>query len=251
VTAEALRQKLLAPELKPYLGYSLAAHASLGAVLLGLIPFAGKAPPSRVYTIDFVGPSATIVSSVAGEAKPAAAAPAPASEKQAPQTEFDEFGRRKKKGHFVLPRPSLLKGFQAKKPEEPKEEEPPAQTAPAAAPAQTAAGGAAGNSPGDAGISTDMPDFPYPWYISQVRQALWNNWSARMPRMAGECVVQFSILRNGGIVDLRTEVSSGDSSFDLAALGAAQDSAPFPPLPQGFADPFLRVHLTLKAGGPR
>ena len=90
-----------------------------------------------------------------------------------------------------------------------------------------------------------LSDFPYPWYISQIRMALWRQWSARMPGGGGSSVVVFSILPDGHITDLRTEQSSGDAGFDLTALGAVQDAAPFPPLPTGFKKPFLTIHLTL------
>lgn len=241
-----------APELRPYLTYSFGLHAALGAAALVGLPWAGKGKAPAVYSIDFVGGPTTVASAVsAGGAapKPAELAPpAPAMDKSAAR-DVDEFGRKRRKGPFVLPRPSLLRGDARK----------PAKNAPLPetrqdAPAQTgaaaqASGSGTGGGVGDAGVSADMPDFPYPWYITQVRQALWNLWSQRMPRSARECVVVFSILPNGQVVDLRTEVSSGDGAFDIAALGAAQDAGPFPPLPRGFTEPFLKIHVTLKSGG--
>ena len=96
-------------------------------------------------------------------------------------------------------------------------------------------------------MSADMPNFPYPWYIAQVRSALWAHWSQRMPHEKGGCTVVFTLLRNGAVTDLRTEDSSGDGSFDLAAMGAVQDAGPYPALPSGFPDPFLKIHVTLKS----
>jgi TonB family protein len=92
-----------------------------------------------------------------------------------------------------------------------------------------------------------MPNFPYPWYISQVRAGLWAKWSARKPAQPEECIVEFSIMPGGQIVDVRDEETSGDAAFDLAAMGAAQDAAPFPPLPRDFKEPFLKIHVTLKS----
>lgn len=222
-------------ELKPYLTRSLGLHALAAFAVLRLLP--GAAPASNpVYTIDFVGPSAAIIGR-SPEPTPAPAQALSPAAKPPPQAEFDEFGRRRRRGPFALPRPSLLRGWREKT----REPEPPA--APAAAPAAAAAGA----TPGEAGISTDMPNFPYPWYISQVRAGLWSQWSARMPKQGGECVVVFSLLPGGGLVDLRIEVSSGDAAFDLTALGAVQDAAPFPPLPRGFKEPFLKIHVTLKS----
>ena len=217
--------------LKPYLTYSLAAHVGVAALVAGLYGFS-KAKSSQVYMIDFVGPSATILHS---GAEAAAQVAGPTASLQ-PQTDPDEFSARRGKG-APLPRPSLLRGWR----------EPSIQETPAAAPAPQAAAAPTGGAPGQAGIATDLPNFPYPWYISQLRQVLWDQWSGRMPRGEGMCVVVFSLLPNGRFVDLRIEESSGDPAFDLAAQSAVQDGAPYPPLPKGFKEPFLKIHLTLKS----
>jgi TonB family protein len=234
---------LVPQSIKPYLTYSVAAHALAAVAALRLLSGISS-QPSQVYTIDFVGPSATI-QSITAESETAKSAPtataAPAASAQA--AEFDEFGRRNRHKPFVLPRPSLLRGFQAQ------EEKPAPETAMVSAPpapTSTSVPSGAGGPP-SAGIATDMPNFPYPWYISQVRASLWNLWSSRMPKGAGQCVIVFSILPNGGIVDLRTEDSSGDANFDLTAMSAVQDAAPFPGLPKAFKEPFLKIHVTLKS----
>jgi TonB family protein len=238
---------LLAPELKPYLYYSAGAHLAIALLALRLLGAAGSAGKSTVYTIDFVGGPASVITS-AGPAAPAPAAQAPAPPpKPGPSAEFDEFGRRKgRKTRFVLPRPSLLRGAQAPKPREDEEEKPAAAEGKAAAGAAGGQTGAPGDA-GSAGVSADMPNFPYPWYITQVRQMLWQRWQASMPSGPGESVVVFSIMPNGSVVDLRTETSSGDGSFDLAALAAVQDASPYPPLPAQFTEPFLKVHVTLRS----
>ncbi|MDD5657239.1 MAG: energy transducer TonB [Elusimicrobia bacterium] len=212
--------------LKPYLTWSLTLHLAGAAVVLAL-GRAASVKNTPVYMIDFVGPTASVIDSrsAGGLQAPAAAAPRP-------QTQADEFSTARRKG-APLPRPSLLRGWrQTAAPE------------PAAAP-QAEAPAPAGAS-GEAGVATDLPDFPYPWYISQLRQSLWSQWSARMPGEKGECVVVFCLLPGGQAVDLRVEESSGDSAFDLAAMGAVQDAAPFPPLPRGFQEPFLKIHVALK-----
>ncbi|MBI5629608.1 MAG: TonB family protein [Elusimicrobia bacterium] len=223
--------------LRPYLGGSLALHGLLLCAFLILVNFRPSSRPSSVYTIDFVGPTAAILSSTGGEtAAKTTAAEISASPKLGPQAEINEFSKPRRRIPAALPRPSLLRGYQA--PTRPAEES--AQSQPAAA---TGEAGPAG----EAGIATDMPNFPYPWYITQVRAALWRIWSSRMPKDPGEALVVFSILSDGGIADLRTESSSGDATFDLAALSTAQDGAPYPPLPQGFSEPFLKIHVTLKS----
>jgi len=216
-------------DIRPYLSYSTALH--LGGVALTVLLYRSLAVRTTpVYMIDFVGPSAVILSN-----QSEAAPHGPTAVALQPQTSPDEFAPSRRKG-APLPRPSLLRGWQ----DQPPPDEKPAAPAAAAAPAAPA------SAPGQAGIATDLPNFPYPWYISQIRQSLWNQWSSRMPRQKGECVVVFTLLPNGRLVDLRTEESSGDSAFDLTALSAVQDGAPYPPLPRGFKDPFLKVHVTLK-----
>lgn len=243
----ARQEGVLAPALKPFLTYSLALHFALALGALRLLGLAGTSVKNNVYTIDFVGGPAAVITSAGAPAAPAAPPAAAAQQaKPAPQAEFDEFGRRRgKHARFVLPRPSLLRGANARKTAALAPPAPSALSSDQAGAAASAAGPGAGGS--GAGVSADMPNFPYPWYISRVRQMLWSQWQSRRVALPGECVIVFSLLRNGSVVDLRTESSSGDSAFDLAALAAVQDAAPYPPLPAGFKEPFLKVHVTLRS----
>ncbi len=222
--------------MRPYLAGSLAFHALVAAAAAGAI--AGRsAAKTDVYTIDFIGPSAIQVAATkAGAPTSSKDGPSPLPER-APSDEIVI----PKKRRGPLPRPSLLGRETLAPAPEPTQTTigPPADAAPAAP-------GAPG-SPGAAGVFAELPNFPYPWYISQIRASLWARWSQRMPREASESVVQFSILPDGRIVDLRIESSSGDAGYDLTALTAAQDAAPFPPLPREFTEPFLKVHVTLKS----
>lgn len=222
--------------LKPFFARSLGLHAGVFVALL-LLGGRSARKADKVYMIDFVG--GTTISA----AGPAAAAPAvmtpPAPAKAGPQADPDALAA--KGGRRPLPRPSLLRGARDEAPA-------PAAAAPAS-PAVSAAAAPAGPSGGgaSAGVSTDLPNFPYPWYISQVRQMLWQAWRKRMPRVEAEGVVVFSILRSGASTDLRVESSSGDEDFDRAALESVKAAAPFPELPRDFREPFLKVHLSLKS----
>ena len=234
-------------ELKPYVLYSAAAHAA-ALLLLIILPGRNRPIPSEVYRIDFIGPSAEILNrAIESEAPPPGAGKAaPPAGKVAPETRPEEFAPARKH-HVPLPRPSVLAG-EAREPARTQTE---AGTAPEAKPApakQAAAGeGAGSEEAGGASVSPDLPNFPYPWYITQVRGSLWAQWSSRMPGGGGEAVIMFEILRNGQITDVRVESSSGDRAFDYVALGAAQDAAPFPPLPNGFPDAFLKIHVRFKS----
>lgn len=230
MTTKTRLEDLWSPELKPYLTYSIGVHFAVALLAWQVVAWKGTSGKSTVYSIDFVGGPANIITS----AGTPSTAQTPAASKPAASKEFDEFGRRKKGA--PLPKPSLLRNYK-----EPKEQ-PAAET-----PKTTGESSGEAGPGGDAGVAADMPNFPYPWYISRVRQMLWNMWQSRMPRGPGECVVVFSLMPNGTVVDLRTETSSGDSAFDIAALAAVQDAAPYPPLPSGFTEPFLKIHVTLKS----
>jgi TonB family protein len=223
--------------IKPYLARSAGLHAAVLVAFALYVPAALK-KADKVYMIDFVGGPAVLQS-----AGPAAAAPAEPADAARPvqQAEKDTFAA-KKHGPVALPRPSLLKGWTDRKPAIK-----PSLLSPTE-PAVTGAPGAAAGMPGSAaGIATDLPNFPYPWYISQVRQMLWTAWQKRMPGSSGEGIVVFAIMRNGNYTDLQMESSSGDAAFDQAATDAVQAAAPFPALPSDFAEPFLKIHLTLKS----
>lgn len=221
---------------RPYLYYSALVHAGL---IVGLAFLAQRASNGKqeVYRIDFIGPTAGIMNREV-EAAGGAQAAAPAAEaKTQPLQPKDDFLRRKRSG--PLPKPSILKRLKGAAAKEPSEAAP--------AEAEPKAGGSGGEGDG-VGIEADLPNFPYPWYITQVRTELWQRWSQRMPGTGGEAMIQFSILKNGSVVDLRVESSSGDAGFDFTALSAVQDAAgSFPPLPRGFAEPFLKIHVRFQS----
>jgi TonB family protein len=225
--------------LKPYLQRSAAAHAVLLLTALFVFPKSAL-KADKVYMIDFVG--GTTLQSAGARETPTAAAAAAANPKLGPQTDPDSISTDRRRGPVALPRPSLLKGWT-----EPKPDEKPAASAGTATNAPASAPGPGGTAGASAGVSTDLPNFPYPWYISQIRLMLWQAWQRRMPRYPGEGVVVFSIMRNGAFTDLRLEESSGDSAFDSAALESVAAAAPFPALPSDFREQFLKIHLALRS----
>jgi len=227
--------------LKPYLARSFGLHAAAVAAFLFLAPRAGL-KTANVYTIDFIGPSVTLAS--AAPAGPAPSAPAKPADEIPAQTDPDAIapGRH---GPAPLPRPSLLTGAQDKRPTTPAS--PDSLAGPGASKPDSAAPATGGSAAAGAGVTTDLPNFPYPWYISQVRLMLWQSWQRKMPALDAEGAVGFSVLPNGSYTDLQVESSSGDAGFDRAAMAAVEAAAPFPPLPRDFHEPFLKIHLALKA----
>ncbi|MFH1726029.1 MAG: TonB family protein [Elusimicrobiota bacterium] len=255
--------------IKPYLTCSAASHAAL-ILVLGIVLPNGAAAPEKVYRIDFIGATGGIINRSGTPARPKArgekAAPkpvtlkAPLPKRVAPQKDPDAFNLKARKPLAPLPRPSLL-ARPAPSAEKPEPEmiaaaPPPVEPAEAPAPAEEAEvpSAASGEAAADAGddepgalVSADMPDFPHPWYLTRLRASLWDRWSARMPPGPAECGAVFSIMRSGRVVDLRIEFTSGDRGYDYAALSAVRDSAPFPPLPGGFREKFLKVHVQFRS----
>lgn len=235
--------------LKPYLAYSAAAHAA-GVVFLAMLGPGSAVRPEPVYHISFIGTAPGIINRSPSPAKKAPsrkAPPAVAAKRPAPQTDPDAFakpGVRK-----PLPKPRFLLVDKpapvVKKPEP----APAAEPGPAAA-TEAAATAAAETGPGGGGgsvVAPDMPDFPYPWYITRVRSTVWESWAERFASGPAECGIMFTIMRNGSVVDLRIEFTSGDNAYDYAAITAIQNSAPFPALPPGYQDSFLKIHFEFRS----
>ncbi len=236
--------------LRPYFARSCGLHLAAAAGFVFLVPRAGR-KLDKAYMIDFVGgPSATIVSAGPSPASASARAAAAPIAAQADPDAVAVKGR--SHGPIALPRPSLLTGRGRDIEEGRSPASAPASPAGPGATASagtSAAPGAAGPASSAAGVSTDLPNFPYPWYISQVRLMLWQEWQKRTPRLDAEGTVGFSIMRNGYFTDLSVESSSGEANFDAAALAAVRAAAPFPALPSDFHEKFLKIHLALKSGG--
>lgn len=232
--------------LGPFLKKSLSVHG----VLLGVALVAanrGAKEPEQVYRIDFIASSPGIMNREAPSAPapaPAAPLPPPTYAKAERQKDPDAFNLGKPSFLSKLPKPSFL---DAARPEPRPTLPQPSMRAPGPA-APAAPGAAAGTGPSDGlgSVSADMPDFPYPWYLTLLRQKIWEQWSARMPPGTLECLVQFSILRDGAITDVRVEETSGDAAFDYAAMGAVRGAVPLPPLPPAFKERFLKVHIQFK-----
>ena len=88
-------------------------------------------------------------------------------------------------------------------------------------------------------------DFPYTVYIDRMRTIIGTHWF-RPQGGSGTTTVYFMIDRDGTLHDARTETTSGNGTFDRAALRAILESSPLPPLPFGYNGTFLGVHLTFR-----
>ena len=85
-------------------------------------------------------------------------------------------------------------------------------------------------------------------YFSRFIEKIRGNLYAGMPDSArqgtaGEVVVQFRLLRDGGISEPSLVLSSGKTDLDQAALAATTASSPLDPLPGQFTGPFLELRI--------
>jgi TonB family protein len=90
------------------------------------------------------------------------------------------------------------------------------------------------------------PDFTYGYYLDRLLSLIDANWQ-RPPVGGGvKAVLFFRIEKDGSVTELQVEQSSGMNAFDLAALRAVQNAAPFPRLPASYRHSSLGVNLIVR-----
>lgn len=100
----------------------------------------------------------------------------------------------------------------------------------------------AGSAIGAGALTLNISDFPFAWYLSAINRKITTEWSGKaLP--GGQPVAVFDIGRTGQVIKLTIEKTSGNPYYDQMALRAITAATPFPPLPEDFKEPFLRVHL--------
>lgn len=89
--------------------------------------------------------------------------------------------------------------------------------------------------------------FPFPWYLKTVSDKLERQWHPPDDAQSGlSCQVTFVIGRSGQVSDVKITHASGDPFFDQLAQRATLAANPMPPLPSGFPEPSLKVHMTFE-----
>jgi TonB family protein len=213
--------------MRNYLILSSSAHFLLLAVFFFLARNSFTMTKHQNYYIDFIGQGRVVTmadATAAPGSESRAAEPSKAAKIRAEKPKEDPFST--SGDSEPLPPPSVLGG--AARLIEP-------QTADKS--------GEGDGSP----VLADFSNFPYPWYITQVREALWNSWTQRMPSSGMlKCTVRFDIQRGGTVGSVSVESSSGNRLFDYAAETAVESSAPFPGLPDDFYEDTLTVHVEFK-----
>ncbi|MFA5778597.1 MAG: energy transducer TonB [Elusimicrobiota bacterium] len=114
--------------------------------------------------------------------------------------------------------------------------------------AGTVSGSGTGNG---TGIGVDAGNFPYMGYVNILRNKVAQNWNpepypSSIPK---KVLVYFKILKDGKVENLTVKESAGVSFIDRSAIRAITNSAPFPPLPAGYADDYLGVYFMFELSG--
>lgn len=160
--------------------------------------------------------------------EPAATPPVPAAKPEPKTVPLSAFGRSTRKGSERASAPTP---------------QPPTPT-PLATP------GLVGGSDipiGGAGVTgLEGGDFPYTIYIDRMKSLIGQRWLRPQVGSGTIATVSFVIDRDGTIRDAKNEISSGNSTFDRAALRAVLEASPLPPLPFAYNGTYLGVHLTFR-----
>ena len=87
-------------------------------------------------------------------------------------------------------------------------------------------------------------DFHFAYYVQQMLALIESRWYKPVVPADTRALVRFTIDRDGRLSRIELESSSGNSSFDRAALRSLYAANPLPPLPPAYMKQSLTVHLT-------
>jgi protein TonB len=214
--------------MRQYLIFSSSAHFLLLSVFVFFVRNSFTMKKQNAYYIDFIGGPSHVITMEKANSTPGAenSRTETAKDKKSKAEEPNNDSLFSKDNTASLPKPSVLGG-----------------TARLFDPPATDNKNGENGSP----VLADFSNFPYPWYITQVREALWNSWTAKMPSSGIlRCTVKFEIQRSGAVQAVGVEKSSGNRLFDNAAETSVESAAPFPPLPDDFYEDALTVHVEFK-----
>ncbi|MCU0572042.1 MAG: TonB C-terminal domain-containing protein [Syntrophobacteraceae bacterium] len=108
--------------------------------------------------------------------------------------------------------------------------------------------GGAGSGGGEGGrVASSLLGF----YGDRVKETISRNWvfSEAIRAQGLETRLMLVVNRDGSIVDLRVEKTSGNAIFDESALRAVRKSAPLPPLPQVISYPRVEIGIRFSPEG--
>jgi len=106
---------------------------------------------------------------------------------------------------------------------------------------------AQGRESGDLDILSDTRGVDFGPYLKRMVKEIRDNWYTLIPNcaqtMKGRLAIEFAILKEGGIADMRLVATSGETVLDRAAWDGIRSSNPFPALPSEFTGPSLALRL--------
>jgi protein TonB len=190
------------------------------------IKFAPTAPSVVTKAITPAAPPPVVAKKIAIP-EPIAEAPKPVVKNEPKTVPFSPFGKSSKKGSETPPTPHP---------------QPPT-------PQVAAKPGIVGGTDipiGSTGVTGIEGDFPYTIYIDRMKTLIRQRWLRPQVSSGIVATVSFVIDRDGTIRDAKNEISSGNGTFDRAALRAVLEASPLPPLPFGYNGTYLGVHLTFR-----
>jgi periplasmic protein TonB len=230
--------------MKSYFFVSLSAHGALLAVLIIMGTLLSK-PRLAYYAVDLMSsmpasspaPAAPVPS--VPEEKVPVTPPKPVVQEKPPPKEAIRMPSKEKKRPVppkaAPPKPKHSAAFDAAM--KALQNDGPAKTSRSGSTALASATGA--GVVGEAG-----PTFPYPWYLKAIADKLDKQWHPSAEFQSDTvCTVAFTIGRDGQVSASSVEKASGDSLFDQLALRAVLCSSPLPPLPAGYPEATLQVHM--------
>ncbi len=104
-------------------------------------------------------------------------------------------------------------------------------------------GGSPGGGGGRAGVDA-LPEPDFGPYIAELQRRIKRNWRPPTADNSKRVVAMFTIAKDGRLLNLSVQQTSGTKVVDDAALSAVRLSAPFPPLPAGHRDNSVQVQFT-------
>jgi TonB family protein len=238
---------------------SVAAHMLLAAVAMvapGRWASRSSEPPRTIMTISIAGggtgPQSGGLTSIGGapvqELRPPAETPKreavrpPAA--KAPEMTVPLPGTKTTK---AVPKPQVKQA-----PEDARGRTPTrgAQTSPGNSIAETGVRGqgfglSTGGGPGTGSSLDIVGEFCCPGYVATMVDRIRSTWQQNQGA-SGQCIIKFTIQRDGSLIDYIVEKPSGSTPLDLAALRAVAVTKTLPPLPGEYPNPTLTVHLNFK-----
>ena len=99
--------------------------------------------------------------------------------------------------------------------------------------------------PGLVEILSETQGVDFGPYLRVVLSEVHTNWYKSIPQedrtLSDNVIIQFEILKNGKVANIKLAEPSGVVDLDRAAWSAVSVASPFPPLPSEFSGPSLRL----------